>query len=119
MKRIILFFILAVPVFAAAQYNGESISGFFRSNIRYPDSAKYYRLEGTVYIKFWVEADGSIGDISVAKGVTASNPKLQVHADLLANEALRVLKLIPAFKMPYGNTQRYSYTLPVRFRLVQ
>lgn len=62
-------------------------------------------IQGKVYIQFVVEKDGTVTNEVVRRGV---NP-------LLDTEALRVAKLLPAFKpgTMRGKKVRVRYTLPM------
>jgi TonB family protein len=95
----------------SAQYPGghDALISFIKSNIRYPESARTKGLSGIVYLQFFVEADGSLGEVKVIKG-------FDNECDA---EALRVLKLckkwIPVMKE--GKGVKSSNTLPVKFAL--
>ncbi|GAB2692618.1 energy transducer TonB [Mucilaginibacter koreensis] len=82
-------------------------SKFLQRNIRYPDT----EAQGKVYLSFVVERDGKISNISLTKGVDR----------LLDEEALRVLKIAPAWKpgLQAGQPVRVRYNLPINFQLEQ
>lgn len=82
-------------------------SKFLQRNIRYPDTD----VEGKVYLSFIVERDGKITNVTLIKGVST----------LLDEEAMRVLKIAPAWKPGRQNGQavRVKYTLPVNFQVSQ
>jgi TonB family C-terminal domain len=81
---------------------------FLSMNLTYPVGAVSKGLSGTVIVRFLIKADGSMGDIEIVRGV---------H-ELLNDEAVRVVKLMPDFipgrqrEEPIGAW----YTLPVKFR---
>ncbi len=61
----------------APQFNG-GIKAFYKyieDNINYPKNNKTY---GTVFISFVVETDGSISNIKIERGLTASNSSRSV-----------------------------------------
>ena len=58
---------------------------YLSGELRYPDKAKSKNISGTVIVKFVVEADGTIGDVSVIK-------RLGGGCD---EEAMRVIKGMP------------------------
>jgi len=87
----------------------DALEDFIKKNIVYPPDAKAKGIQGKVYIQFVVEKDGSVTNEVVRRGV---NP-------LLDAEALRVAKLLPAFKpgTMRGKKVRVRYTLPIVFSL--
>lgn len=84
---------------------------YLQKNIKYPIQAKEQGAKGTVFVRFVVEKDGSVSDVTVAKGV---NP-------LLDAEAQRVVKSMPkwAAGKQNGTNVAVQYTLPVKFELVE
>lgn len=78
---------------------------FLQRNLRYPDT----EAQGKVFITFVIERDGKISNITLSKGVE----------NLLDEEALRVLKIAPAWKpgMQGGQPVRVRYTLPINFQM--
>lgn len=86
-----------------------SVVKWISQNIKYPAEAIQQRIQGKVYVKFIVEKDGKISDVRVSRGV---NP-------LLDQEAVRVIKKMPAWKpgKQKGQPVRVSYTLPINFAL--
>jgi TonB family protein len=87
----------------------DALEDFIKKNIVYPPDAKAKGIQGKVYIQFVVEKDGTVTNEVVRRGV---NP-------LLDAEALRVAKLLPAFKpgTMRGKKVRVRYTLPIVFML--
>ena len=82
---------------------------FLRSNINYPPAAKEKGIQGTVYIGFVVEKDGTVNDVKVMRGI---------HK-LLDDEALRVTKLMPKWTpgRQKGEIVRVSYNMPIKFTI--
>jgi len=82
-------------------------SKFLQKNINYPD----VDAEGRVIISFVIEKDGHLTNITVLKGVLSE----------LDQEALRVLKLAPAWKPGTQNGQpvRVRFTVPIVFQRMQ
>ena len=78
-------------------------------NIKYPTISQENGVQGRVTVNFVVNADGSIVDVKVLRGV---DPYLD-------KEALRVVGLMPKWKpgKQRGKEVRVKYTLPVMFRL--
>ncbi len=77
--------------------------------IEYPKTCAEKRIEGTVQVEFIINADGKIQDIT----------PIESPDSLLTTEAIRVLKIMPAWKpgLKNGVPVRVKYTLPVTFRL--
>ncbi|MBR6141784.1 MAG: energy transducer TonB [Bacteroidaceae bacterium] len=112
---------------------------FLAEHIRYPKLCQEFGVEGRVIVRFVIEKDGSISNISKMRGpgmklsemeVTAyqkdhpdSKEKLEAGqdlGDLLFEEGERVLKLMPKWKPAKeekGNIVRSHYLLPIMFRL--
>lgn len=91
---------------------GESaLNNFMSRNLRYPARAREDGVQGTVFVRFVVEKDGTVDDVSVAKGV---------HP-LLNAEAKRVVAAMPKWTAgrQSGGNVAVQYTLPVRFELVE
>ena len=82
---------------------------FLTENIKYPKIAKHKKIEGTVYVTFVVEKDGSITNIKLLRGVCSS----------IDAEVIRVMKLMPKWKPQlYRNkTVRTSMIMPFKFSL--
>lgn len=82
---------------------------FLSKNIKYPPIAQENGTQGRVTVQFVVNADGSIVDAKVIRGV---DPYLD-------KEALRVINSMPKWKpgMQRGKAVRVKYTVPVMFRL--
>ena len=82
---------------------------FLSKNIKYPTIAQENGTQGRVTVQFVVNADGSIVDAKVIRGV---DPYLD-------KEALRVINSMPKWKpgMQRGKAVRVKYTVPVMFRL--
>lgn len=101
-------------VFTIAQhmpkFNGD-LNKYLKDNIQYPDSEKKAKVQGTVYVNFIVEKDGSITHIKVLRTVPS--------APRLAAEAVRVLAAMPKWTPGMQNEKlvRVSYQLPVHFQV--
>lgn len=66
---------------------GKALQAFISEHIKYPEEALKNNISGRVYLKFTVEADGTISHIVVERGV---------HP-LLDKEAKRVVEMMPAW----------------------
>lgn len=82
---------------------------YLSKNIKYPTIAQENGTQGRVTVQFVVNADGSIVDAKVIRGV---DPYLD-------KEALRVINSMPKWRpgMQRGKAVRVKYTVPVMFRL--
>lgn len=83
---------------------------FIQKNISYPEIAREMGEQGTVYVQFIVNSDGSTTDIKVLKGVSHS----------LDEEALRVVKLMPNWipGICNGQAARIRVIVPIAFKVV-
>lgn len=95
---------LPEPIGGAAAW-----SKFLQRNLKYPDMAVDSRMQGRVWVSFIVEKDGHLSDIVVERGVGYG----------MDEEALRVLKMAPAWKPGIQNGQpvRVKYNIPINFQL--
>jgi len=82
---------------------------FINDNIVYPETAKENGIEGRVVLKFCVTYKGAIDQVNMLKKV---DPALDA-------EAVRVIKLLPAFKpgRQGGKPVNVWYNVPVTFQL--
>ena len=102
-------------IFVAVEQQAEFPGGqgalmkFLSNNIRYPETAQQNDIQGRVIVKFVVEKDGSIGNVTVVKGVDRD----------LDREAIRVVKKMPRWQPGKNNgvAVRSYFNLPVTFRL--
>jgi protein TonB len=87
----------------------ESMYGFLKSTLKYPEPARRADISGTVLVEFVVETDGSISNEKIKSGV---HPELD-------KEALRVVKLLPKWKPGKVNKKavRCYFQIPIRFSL--
>ena len=91
-------------------HGGEKeLQRFIQENMRYPAMEKSNDIQGRVYLKFIVNKDGSLSDITVMKSVSPG----------LDKEAVRLAKSFPPFKpgMQQGKPVKVEYILPIIFRL--
>lgn len=87
----------------------KELFSYISSNVKYPQEAKEKGISGKVFIQFVVAKTGSIQDVKVLRGV---------HP-LLDQEAIRVIKNMPAWKpgMEKGKTVNVVYNIPIAFKL--
>ncbi len=89
---------------------GEDVlDEFIRKNINYPGEGIANKKEGTVYVTFIVETDGTITQIKALKGI----------GETFEVEAERVVKKMPKWKpgQNEGEKVRVLLSLPIEFKL--
>jgi len=84
-------------------------SKFLGKNLKYPDMAVDQHMQGKVWVSFIVEKDGRLSNIVVDRGAGYG----------MDEEALRVLKMSPAWKPGIQNGQpvRVRFNIPINFQL--
>jgi protein TonB len=87
----------------------EKLYEYLGNNIKYPEQAKDFSIQGKVFVQFIVWKDGTIKDVKVVKGA---------HK-LLNKEALRVINNMPKWKpgKQRGKNVNARFTLPIKFRI--
>lgn len=87
----------------------DSLNAFIKQNLQYPKSAKEQGIEGTVFVRFVVETDGSVTIYKINRDVNEE----------LAAEAIRLVNMMPKWKpgMEGPKPVRVLYTLPIVFKL--
>ena len=95
-----------MPEFPGGQ---AALNRYLAQNLQYPILAQEQGIQGRVVCQFIVEKDGSVGDVTVIRGVYES----------LDNEAIRVVEAMPKWipGVQEGEIVRVRYTLPIRFQL--
>ncbi|MBN1924938.1 MAG: energy transducer TonB [Prolixibacteraceae bacterium] len=79
------------------------------NSIKYPQNAIEMGIDGTVFVKFVVNTDGTVINAEIVRGVDP----------LLDEEAVRVIKNMPRWKpgMQNGKLVKVMYVVPIRFEL--
>lgn len=92
-----------------AQFPGgdEACHQWLAKNLKYPEEAVKNKVQGRVFVQFVVEKDGTITQAEVKRSPN----------DLLSEEALRVVKLMPKWEPGKvgGKPVRSVFNLPVFF----
>lgn len=99
-----------IPEIMPAYKGGEAaLFKYLKDNINYPKEARDKVIQGTVYVKFVIDYDGSVKDVDLLRTV---NP-------LLDAEAVRVIKAMPNWTIPRNHNRptKVSFTLPIKFKL--
>lgn len=93
------------------QYPGgdEALLKFIKDNLRYPQAAAEKGIEGRVTIRFVINREGSVTDVTVIRGLDSA----------CDNEAMRVVKMMPTWIPGKQNGKNISvyYTLPIVYKL--
>ena len=89
-----------MPEFAGGQ---AALLRYLQKNLRYPATALAAQAEGRVFLSFVVQADGTIADVTILKGLGYG----------LDEEAQRVVRQMPAWTPGYQS----KHAVPVRFTL--
>jgi periplasmic protein TonB len=89
----------------------EEMSRFIKNNIIYPDLARDNKIQGTVYVAFVVERDGSITNINIMRSIGAGCDE----------ESERVIKIMPKWTPGRQNNRsvRVWVVIPMRFKIVE
>lgn len=87
----------------------EARMRFLQQNIRYPAIAREAGIQGTVFITFVVERDGSITNVRVLRGIGGGCDE----------EAIRVVSMMPRWNpgKQRGRPVRVQFNMPIRFTL--
>ena len=82
---------------------------YIAENVRYPEMAKENDIQGTVYVRFVVDTDGSVNNVEILRGVDP----------LLDKEARRVVETLPKWKpgRQRGKAVKVSHSVPIKFAL--
>ena len=95
------------------QFKGglDAFYKYLSNSVRYPDIDRKNNIQGRVIVTFIVDADGTIEDAKVIRGVS----------ETLNEVALNVIKNCPKWLpgMQYGIPVRVQYTVPISFSLAR
>jgi protein TonB len=89
----------------------QAFYDYVANEMEYPAAARRLGIEGMVFVRFVVEKDGSITDVTIVRGIGAGCDE----------EALRVVKNAPSWNpgKQRGRAVRVLMTVPIRFVLKQ
>jgi protein TonB len=87
----------------------QKLKEFIEENLRYPKELEETCVQGRVIVRFIVERNGKLSNVTVVKSV---------HP-VLDKEALRIVKLMPRWipGRQNGITVRVKFYIPIIFRL--
>ena len=101
------------PTDGNAAFPGDRMawSRFLKENLVYPEKAAKERIEGKVYVRFQVDAEGKASDVSIAKTIP-NCPECNA-------EAIRLIKLVPQWNpaIEKGKAMKSYLNMPVMFDL--
>ena len=82
---------------------------YLNENIRYPQMAREAGIQGTVFVTFVVERDGSVTDVRVLRGIGGGCDE----------EAVRVVRNMPRWNpgRQRGQPVRVQFNMPIRYVL--
>lgn len=103
------------PIFIAVEEMPEFPGGeqalirYLATNTRYPKAARSMNIQGTVFVSFVVEPDGSISHVTLQRGIGGGCDE----------EALRVVSSMPRWKpgKQSGQPVRVSFSSRIVFKL--
>lgn len=94
-----------------AEFKGgaQAMMKYIQQNIQYPPTSIEMNEQGKVYLSFVVEADGSISNVSIERGVSKD----------IDNEAKRIVRSMPKWTPgeAKGKKSRTRCRLPINFQL--
>jgi TonB family protein len=87
----------------------EARAKFFAENIKYPEAARKAGVQGTCYVTFVIEEDGSTSNVKVLRGIGGGCDE----------EAVRVIQSMPKWEpgTQRGKAVRVQFNMPVKFSL--
>ena len=87
----------------------QNIMQHIGKKFEFPELARQMGIQGKVYVNFVIEKNGKVSNVTIARGVDK----------LIDDEAIRVIKLLPAFipAKQRGKPVRMQYTVPINARL--
>jgi len=82
-----------------------------RDNLKYPEEARKTNTQGRVFVQFVVQADGSVTDIKIIRGIGAGCDE----------EAIRLVQTSPAWQPAryQGKSVATEMSLPIRFSTIK
>jgi len=91
------------------EFPGDTLREFISQTVKYPGEAAKNKIQGKVFISFVVSIDGSVKNVTVARGVNVD----------LDKEAVRVIKSLPKWEpgTQKGKPVNVAYTVPINFVL--
>jgi protein TonB len=101
---------VALPLSERRQCSDAALLSYIYKHIRYPGAARENGIEGTVYVQFVVEKDGSASQVKILRDIGGG----------CGREVERVVAEMPKWSVPgkqRGRPVRVQFNLPVKFKL--
>jgi len=103
------------PVFTVVEtppaYPGgqEALYKYMGENVKYPEEARLKGVQGTVFVTYIVETDGSVSNVKVLRGIGSGCDE----------EGVRVVSAMPKWSpgKQRGEAVRVQFNLPIKFKL--
>ncbi|MBE0661457.1 MAG: energy transducer TonB [Bacteroidales bacterium] len=94
------------PIF---QGGNEARIRFISENITYPEEARIKGIQGTVFVTFVIETDGSVANVRILRGIGGGCDE----------EAVRVVENMPKWNpgKQRGENVRVMFNMPIKFAL--
>ncbi len=101
--------IVVLDVFPSFPGGEAALMLFLRDNVKYPQLAKESGIQGTVFVSFVIEVDGTLTNINVLRGIGGGCDE----------EVVRMVQTMPHWNPAEsnGNRVRSQFNLPIRFIL--
>ncbi|MCC7303269.1 MAG: energy transducer TonB [Bacteroidia bacterium] len=98
---------------------------YIGKKLKYPNEARALGIQGRVYISFFVNPDGTIGNVSLLKGINATakdstkQKEYTVAVEEMHSRAITVIKEMPNWKPGFkgGVAVRTRYVIPIMYRI--
>ena len=100
---------VAVEVMPQFKGGNKALMEYLMMNVKYPESAAKAKQQGRAVVGFVVRKDGTVSDVYIVKST---------GYDVLDNEAMRVVKSMPAWEpgKQKGKPVDVKYFVPITFR---
>jgi periplasmic protein TonB len=95
-----------MPLFPGGE---KARSRFLADSIIYPETARKNGIQGTVYVSFIIDDDGSVTNVKILRGIGGGCDE----------EALRVVRIMPKWipGKQDGKAVRVLFNMPINFKL--
>ena len=90
----------------------QAMFKYLQRNLKYPEMAKDYNVQGRVYVQFIVDTDGEIKDLEILRGLPGNDLGCE-------EEAMRVIRSMPKWKPGMQGDRKVPviYTMGINFVL--
>ncbi len=98
------------PIYQQEKCFKKELSNHIRKNLKYPEYAYESAIQGKVIVYFTINKDGNVGKMNITA---------PYKGEVLADEAKRIMKKLPAF-IPgkhNGNNVTVKYGFPILFKI--